>query len=47
MDVAVGRRGWTIADVVLHLAQSEESVVRTVSGGEPRAGGAIRWRNGG
>ena len=33
-----GAAGWTIADVVLHLAQSEESVVRTVSGGELRAG---------
>jgi uncharacterized protein (TIGR03084 family) len=30
--------GWTIADVVLHLAQSEESVVATVSGRDLRAG---------
>jgi uncharacterized protein (TIGR03084 family) len=30
--------GWTVADVVLHLAQSEESVVATVSGGDLRAG---------
>ena len=27
-----GAGGWTIADVVLHLAQSEESVVVTLSG---------------
>jgi uncharacterized protein (TIGR03084 family) len=33
-----GAAGWTIADVVLHLAQSEESVVTTVSGGDLRAG---------
>jgi uncharacterized protein (TIGR03084 family) len=32
-----GAAGWTIADVVLHLAQSEESVVATVSG-DPRTG---------
>ena len=35
---ASGAAGWTIADVVLHLAQSEESVVVTVSGGELRGG---------
>jgi uncharacterized protein (TIGR03084 family) len=28
-----GAAGWTVADVVLHLAQSEESVAATVSGG--------------
>jgi uncharacterized protein (TIGR03084 family) len=33
-----GAAGWTIADVVLHLAQSEESVVATVSGRDLRAG---------
>jgi uncharacterized protein (TIGR03084 family) len=33
-----GAAGWTIADVVLHLAQSEESVVTTVSGGDLRSG---------
>jgi uncharacterized protein (TIGR03084 family) len=33
---ASGAAGWTIADVVLHLAQSEESVVVTASGGELR-----------
>ena len=33
-----GAAGWTIADVVLHLAQSEESVVITVSGGDLRTG---------
>ena len=35
---ASGAVGWTIADVVLHLAQSEESVVVTASGGELRRG---------
>jgi uncharacterized protein (TIGR03084 family) len=33
-----GAAGWTIADVVLHLAQSEEAVVVTGSGGDLRAG---------
>ncbi len=33
-----GAAGWTIADVVLHLAQSEESVVATASGGDLRTG---------
>ena len=33
-----GAAGWTIADVVLHLAQSEESVVVTTSGRDLRAG---------
>ena len=33
-----GAAGWTIADVVLHLAQSEEAVVVTVSGGDLRTG---------
>ena len=33
-----GAAGWTIADVVLHLAQSEESVVATVSGRDLRTG---------
>jgi len=33
-----GAAGWTIADVVLHLAQSEESVVATVSAGDLRTG---------
>jgi uncharacterized protein (TIGR03084 family) len=35
---ASGAAGWTVADVVLHLAQSEESVVVTVSGGDLRSG---------
>jgi uncharacterized protein (TIGR03084 family) len=35
---ASGAAGWTIADVVLHLAQSEESVAATASGGDLRAG---------
>ena len=33
-----GAAAWTIADVVLHLAQSEESVVVTASGGDLRTG---------
>jgi uncharacterized protein (TIGR03084 family) len=31
--------GWTVADVVLHLAQTEETVVATASGAESRS----RW----
>ena len=35
-------QGWTIADVVLHLAQSEEAVVATVAHRPPRPGlGAV------
>jgi uncharacterized protein (TIGR03084 family) len=30
--------GWTVTDVVLHLAQSEESVLVSVSGGDLRTG---------
>ena len=33
-----GAAGWTVADVVLHLAQSEEAVVVTASGGDLRTG---------
>ena len=33
-----GAAGWTTADVVLHLAQSEEAVVVTGSGGDLRTG---------
>jgi uncharacterized protein (TIGR03084 family) len=33
-----GAAGWTMADVVLHLAQSEESVVVTAAGGDLRSG---------
>lgn len=37
-----GAAGWTITDVVLHLAQSEESVVATAAGGDLRTGlGAV------
>jgi uncharacterized protein (TIGR03084 family) len=37
-----GAAGWTIADVVLHLAQSEEAVQATVTHGHLRAGlGAV------
>jgi uncharacterized protein (TIGR03084 family) len=35
---ASGAPGWTIADVVLHLAQSEEAVVATVTRGSLRGG---------
>jgi uncharacterized protein (TIGR03084 family) len=38
-----GAPGWTIADVVLHLAQTEEAVVATVSAGDDPDGGG-RWR---
>jgi hypothetical protein len=34
-----GAPGWTIADVVLHLAQTEEAVVATVSAGVDADGG--------
>ena len=34
---ASGAAGWTIADVVLHLAQSEDAVVVTAAGGDLRA----------
>ncbi|WP_222849671.1 maleylpyruvate isomerase family mycothiol-dependent enzyme [Trebonia kvetii] len=32
-----GASGWSVADVVLHLAQSEEGVVATAGGSSPRA----------
>ncbi|HTR94864.1 MAG TPA: maleylpyruvate isomerase family mycothiol-dependent enzyme [Trebonia sp.] len=32
-----GASGWSVADVVLHLAQSEEAVVASASGSSPRA----------
>jgi uncharacterized protein (TIGR03084 family) len=35
-----GASGWTIADVVLHLAQTEEAVVASVEGRDPGPG----WR---
>ncbi len=39
---ASGAEGWTVADVVLHLAQSEEAVTATISGAGLRAGlGAV------
>ena len=31
-----GARGWSVADVVLHLAQSEEGVVASAGGASPR-----------
>jgi uncharacterized protein (TIGR03084 family) len=34
-----GAGGWTVADVVLHLAQSDEGVVTSVSGGGSLTGG--------
>src|SRR5579862_7090380 len=33
-----GANGWTVADVVLHLAQSEEAVQATMTGGDMRSG---------
>ncbi len=33
-----GARGWSVADVVLHLAQSEEGVVASAGGAGPREG---------
>ncbi len=37
--------GWTVADVVLHLAQSEEAVIASAAGASLRAGPgpAPRW----
>jgi uncharacterized protein (TIGR03084 family) len=34
-----GARGWSVADVVLHLAQSEEGVVASAGGSSPRGRG--------
>src|SRR5262249_62389306 len=34
--------GWTVADVVLHLAQSEEAVIASAAGAPPRAGSGPR-----
>ena len=36
---ASGAQGWTVADVVLHLAQSEEGVEATAGHGHLRASG--------
>ena len=33
-----GASGWSVADVVLHLAQSDETVVASASGADPREG---------
>ncbi len=33
-----GADGWSVADVVLHLAQSDEGVVASVGGADPREG---------
>ena len=41
---ASGAAGWTIADVVLHLAQSEEAAVATVAGGYRRTGLGVAAR---
>jgi uncharacterized protein (TIGR03084 family) len=35
-----GADGWSVADVVLHLAQSDEGVVSSVAGADPLAGAA-------
>ena len=41
-ESASGARGWTIADVVLHLAQSEEAAAATATHGNLRGGlGAV------
>jgi uncharacterized protein (TIGR03084 family) len=50
LDVAAwetesGAPGWTIADVVLHLAQTEEAVVATVAAGAV-SGSESSWRSG-
>jgi uncharacterized protein (TIGR03084 family) len=37
-ESASGARGWTIADVVLHLAQSEEAAAATATDGHLRGG---------
>ena len=36
-----GADGWSVADVVLHLAQSEESVVASAGGASPMAGWSL------
>ena len=43
-ESASGAPNWTIADVVLHLAQTEEAVVATVSTGGEADAGEPRWR---
>jgi uncharacterized protein (TIGR03084 family) len=35
-----GASGWSVTDVVLHLAQSDESVVASADGADPREGAA-------
>jgi uncharacterized protein (TIGR03084 family) len=35
-----GASGWSVADVVLHLAQSDEGVAASASGADPREGAA-------
>jgi len=42
-----GAPGWTVADVVLHLAQSEEAVVATVAAGGDAPDGSTSWRGDG
>jgi uncharacterized protein (TIGR03084 family) len=37
-----GAPGWTVADVVLHLAQTDEAVVTSAAGGDPAQHWAIR-----
>jgi uncharacterized protein (TIGR03084 family) len=39
-DTPSGASGWTVADVVLHLAQTEEAVVASAAGNETRRGWA-------
>jgi uncharacterized protein (TIGR03084 family) len=38
---ASGAAGWSVTDVVLHLAQTEEAVIASVTGGDALSGGPI------
>jgi uncharacterized protein (TIGR03083 family) len=40
---ASGAAGWTVTDVVLHLAQTEEAVVATSSGADRSADRSAGW----
>jgi uncharacterized protein (TIGR03084 family) len=47
-SAASAAKGWTIADVVLHLAQTEEASAATATRGTPSGGGgALTWDAGG
>ena len=45
-DTQSGAPGWTMTDVVLHLAQTEEGVVSTLHAGPAGAGAGVDWRQG-